>query len=487
MIVEPVAGNMGVVPPADGYLQALREACDRTGALLILDEVITGFRVARGGAQERYGVRADLTCFGKVIGGGLPVGAFGGRADVMRELAPGGALLPGGHALGEPARHRGRAGRARPSWRAPGRLRAAGGARRGARGGRRRQRPAGDGQPGRLDAHPLLRRGAGARLRRGHPQRHGRLRAPRARRCSRRASTRPRRSSRPGSWASPTTTPRSRAIRDGARPGGGPRGREGGARRRGRPGRRADRPGRRRRSWRPLVTPPLAPDQAIGLDLILEGFLLHHGRPRHVAPAAPGRGVLAGDYCYAHGLVRIAAAGDLFVVSALADLIALGAGIVAAGERAGLVPLWRATTCGDRRPARAPRAPRSRRASGPPRTPCARARGHGPSRSSPPSCRPPPAWRRRWRRERARPPRLDRDPREGGRAGARHAPAVDPHLEITEIADRAIEGRRPGPAVHERDGQQPARADQPVRLRAAHVHGARHGQPRRARRSGSRR
>jgi hypothetical protein len=94
----------------------------------------------------------------------------------------------------------------------------------------------------------------------------------------------------------------------------------------------------------PLVTPPLTEDQAIGLDLILEGFLLHHGRPRHVAPAAPGREVLAGDYCYAHGLVRIASAGDLFVVSALADLIALGAGIAAAGDRAGLEPLWRATT-----------------------------------------------------------------------------------------------------------------------------------------------
>ena len=94
----------------------------------------------------------------------------------------------------------------------------------------------------------------------------------------------------------------------------------------------------------PLVTPPLEPDQAIGLDLILEGFLLHHGSPRHVAPAAPGRGVLAGDYCYAHGLVRITQAGDLFVVSALADLIALGAGLVAGGERGGLVPLWRATT-----------------------------------------------------------------------------------------------------------------------------------------------
>jgi glutamate-1-semialdehyde 2,1-aminomutase len=102
MIVEPVAGNMGVVPPADGYLQALREACDRTGALLILDEVITGFRVARGGAQERYGVRADITCFGKIIGGGLPVGAFGGRADVMRELAPEGPCYQAGTLSGNP-------------------------------------------------------------------------------------------------------------------------------------------------------------------------------------------------------------------------------------------------------------------------------------------------------------------------------------------------------------------------------------------------
>lgn len=93
----------------------------------------------------------------------------------------------------------------------------------------------------------------------------------------------------------------------------------------------------------PLVQPPLAPDEAVGLDLILEGFLLHHGRPRHLEPEGTGRAVLAGDYCYAHGLVRVAAAGDLFVVAALADLIALGAGRVAAGDRAALVPLWRAT------------------------------------------------------------------------------------------------------------------------------------------------
>jgi glutamate-1-semialdehyde 2,1-aminomutase len=102
MIVEPVAGNMGVVPPDEGYLAALRAACDRAGALLILDEVITGFRVARGGAQERYEVSADLTCLGKVIGGGLPVGAFGGRADVMAELAPEGPCYQAGTLSGNP-------------------------------------------------------------------------------------------------------------------------------------------------------------------------------------------------------------------------------------------------------------------------------------------------------------------------------------------------------------------------------------------------
>jgi glutamate-1-semialdehyde 2,1-aminomutase len=102
IIVEPIAGNMGVVPPAPGYLEGLRAACDRTGALLILDEVITGFRVARGGAQELYGVRADLTCLGKIIGGGLPVGAFGGRADVMAELAPEGPCYQAGTLSGNP-------------------------------------------------------------------------------------------------------------------------------------------------------------------------------------------------------------------------------------------------------------------------------------------------------------------------------------------------------------------------------------------------
>src|SRR4051794_37654306 len=83
IIVEPVAGNMGVVPPADGFLAALRQLCDASGALLVFDEVISGFRVARGGAQERFGVTPDLTILGKIIGGGLPLAAFGGRADVM--------------------------------------------------------------------------------------------------------------------------------------------------------------------------------------------------------------------------------------------------------------------------------------------------------------------------------------------------------------------------------------------------------------------
>ncbi|MFN8108923.1 MAG: glutamate-1-semialdehyde 2,1-aminomutase [Thermoleophilia bacterium] len=102
IILEPVAGNMGVVAPRPGYLEGLRAACDRTGALLILDEVITGFRLARGGAQERFGVRADITCFGKIIGGGLPVGAFGGRGDVMDQLAPEGPCYQAGTLSGNP-------------------------------------------------------------------------------------------------------------------------------------------------------------------------------------------------------------------------------------------------------------------------------------------------------------------------------------------------------------------------------------------------
>jgi glutamate-1-semialdehyde 2,1-aminomutase len=101
-IVEPVAGNQGVVPPEPGFLQALRDLCDAAGSLLIFDEVITGFRVARGGAQELYGIHPDLTVLGKIAGGGLPLAAFGGRAEVMDRLAPGGDVYQAGTLSGNP-------------------------------------------------------------------------------------------------------------------------------------------------------------------------------------------------------------------------------------------------------------------------------------------------------------------------------------------------------------------------------------------------
>jgi len=102
IIVEPVAGNMGCVPPLPGYLEALREITAQHGALLIFDEVMTGFRVAFGGAQERYGIRPDLTTLGKVIGGGLPVGAYGGRKDIMSRVAPAGPIYQAGTLSGNP-------------------------------------------------------------------------------------------------------------------------------------------------------------------------------------------------------------------------------------------------------------------------------------------------------------------------------------------------------------------------------------------------
>ena len=102
IVVEPVAGNMGVVQPEPGYLAALRALCDASGALLVFDEVITGFRVARGGAQERYGVSPDLTILGKIAGGGLPLAALGGRAELMDELAPAGPVYQAGTLAGNP-------------------------------------------------------------------------------------------------------------------------------------------------------------------------------------------------------------------------------------------------------------------------------------------------------------------------------------------------------------------------------------------------
>jgi len=102
VIVEPIAGNMGVVAPADGFLAGLRDRCTRHGALLIFDEVISGFRASAGGAQELFDIRPDLTCLGKIIGGGLPVGAYGGRADAMEMVAPAGPVYQAGTLSGNP-------------------------------------------------------------------------------------------------------------------------------------------------------------------------------------------------------------------------------------------------------------------------------------------------------------------------------------------------------------------------------------------------
>jgi glutamate-1-semialdehyde 2,1-aminomutase len=102
IIVEPIAGNIGVVPPAAGFLQGLRDLADAHGIVLIFDEVISGFRAAAGGAQQLFGVRADLTCLGKIIGGGLPVGAYGGRADIMNLVAPAGPVYQAGTLSGNP-------------------------------------------------------------------------------------------------------------------------------------------------------------------------------------------------------------------------------------------------------------------------------------------------------------------------------------------------------------------------------------------------
>jgi glutamate-1-semialdehyde 2,1-aminomutase len=102
VILEPVAGNMGCVPPVEGYLEGLREITSQYGTLLIFDEVMTGFRLARGGAQERFGVKPDLTCLGKIIGGGLPVGAYGGRREIMDLVAPSGPVYQAGTLSGNP-------------------------------------------------------------------------------------------------------------------------------------------------------------------------------------------------------------------------------------------------------------------------------------------------------------------------------------------------------------------------------------------------
>jgi glutamate-1-semialdehyde 2,1-aminomutase len=102
IIVEPVAGNMGLVPPVDGFLETLRELTEKNGSLLIFDEVMTGFRVAHGGAQSLYKISPDITCLGKIIGGGLPVGAYGGKREIMEHIAPQGPVYQAGTLSGNP-------------------------------------------------------------------------------------------------------------------------------------------------------------------------------------------------------------------------------------------------------------------------------------------------------------------------------------------------------------------------------------------------
>ena len=127
VLLEPVAGNMGLVPPRPGYLERLRELTEKHGALLIFDEVMTGFRLAFGGAQERYGVTPDLTALGKIIGGGLPAAAYGALGALMDHVSPVGPDLPGRHALGQSAGHGRRPGHLANPPRSESALRAAGG------------------------------------------------------------------------------------------------------------------------------------------------------------------------------------------------------------------------------------------------------------------------------------------------------------------------------------------------------------------------
>ncbi len=271
--------------------------------------MITGFRVARGGAQERYGVLPDLTILGKIVGGGLPLAAFGGRAELMEQLAPVGVGLPGGHALREPARDRGRALGAAAAAR-PGGVRGARAPRRAARGGahrgrgRKREGPAGrrDG-----DALPDRRRRSGTSTTRPRATPSATRRSSGT--CSRAGSTSRRRSSRRCSSRSPTATPRSTGpsrplpsslatepwatiAAEAARE--SPLWAAGAA------------PGRTSASSSPSSRRSREPRFALGLETIYEGYLLHFGRPRLFAPTDLDTAILLGDYLYAHGLVRVA-------------------------------------------------------------------------------------------------------------------------------------------------------------------------------------
>ncbi len=220
VIVEPVAGNMNCIPPVPGFLEALREECTKHGAVLIFDEVMTGFRVAKGGAQALYGIKPDLTTLGKIVGGGMPVGVFGGRRDIMSHIAPLGPGLPGGHAVWKPG---GDGGRSRDAerHRRTGLPRAPGQAHRPARarhqaGGAAGRRAARD-QP-RLRHVRLVLHGRPAReqLRRSDGLRRRALQEVLPRHARTRACTSRRRRSRRGSFRlrtpKPTSTRRSQPL-----------------------------------------------------------------------------------------------------------------------------------------------------------------------------------------------------------------------------------------------------------------------------------
>ena len=323
ILVEPVAGNMGVVPPAPGFLEALRALCDASGALLVFDEVITGFRVARGGAQERYGVTPDLTILGKIVGGGLPAAAFGGRAELMERLAPVGDVYQAGTLSGNP-------------------LATAAGTsvlrrlrdpavydeleRRGARleaglapfGTVQRVgamltlfcqddpvrdyddavRSDTDRYAGSVPPPARPRHLPGAVPVRVH------VRVARPRRRGDRQDDR-------GRW---------RLLRQ-LSPASGRRSRR-------RPRRRARSGPTRSAPWRSGRPSPSSRRSAtsafaLGVETIYEGYLLHYGRPRLFGPADADTALLLGDYLYAHGLVRIAATGSVEAVHDLAELISL--------------------------------------------------------------------------------------------------------------------------------------------------------------------
>ena len=328
ILVEPVAGNMGVVPPRPGFLEALRALCDASGALLVFDEVITGFRVARGGAQERYGVTPDLTILGKIVGGGLPLGRL--RRPRRRDGAarPVGRRLPGGHAVREPARDRGRPLGPAPTPR-PGRLRRARAPGRAPRDG---TRPRSAPSSGWGDAHALRQATSPLRtsttLRAPTPSATARCSVT----CSRAGSTSRPRSSRRCSCRSHTATPRStapwRPLRTSRRTDlweaialeASPRARSGAT---------LCFPSRTVSPWR-CSRRCAGAARARARDR-LRGVPPHYGRPRLFAPADADTALLLGDYLYAHGLVRIAASGEVEAVRELAELISLCAHLRAEG------------------------------------------------------------------------------------------------------------------------------------------------------------